>query len=136
MKEEQAKNNQEKIEDLFIEDNMSEINIGDFIDEDERFEKNPPKKALDKKFKESIKKENKKANKLNKKKIFIDGLKKIFDSERIFRAFDFLLNLFSISAIITSVIVTFKYFADGEPYMTAVGCLFVYITIYLNEKIN
>ncbi len=136
MKEEQAKINQEKNKDLIIEDGDCEINIGDFIDEDERFEKNPPKKALDKKFKENIKKENKKANALNKKKIFINALKELFNSEKIFRTFDFLLNLFSISAIITSVIVTFKYFTDGEPYMTAVGCLFVYITIYLNEKIN
>lgn len=142
MKGSQAKNNK----DLLIEseeikekitDKSEKIKVGDFINEDERFEKAPSKKkALDKKFKENIKKENKKANFLNKKKIMFGSIKGIFGVNKILRLLDFILNLFSILAIVTSVVITFEYFISGKPYMVGVGCLLIFITIYLNEKIN
>lgn len=131
----------EDVKDLLFDECENEIDepikIGEFVDEDERFEKEPiPKKALDNDFKKKIKKENKRIKLLNQKEMILGGLKGIFKSVKILRTLDFIFNLFSIVAIAAAVIITFKYFIEGNPYMVAVGCLLIFITIYLNEKIN
>ncbi len=112
-----------------------------FLDEDESVaektdeDENKTKKALDKNFKKDLKKENRKAKIAFLQKRFINMFK-ISSLSSVFRLFDFILNVFSISAIIFGVLVTSKFLMDGNPYMVVAGCVFIFIAIYLNEKIS
>ena len=109
-----------------------------FLDEDdsvkEKDDGKEVKKALDKNFKKDLKKENRKAKIAFLQKRFI-GMFKISSLSGLFRLLDFILNVFSISAIIFGVAITAKFLMDGNPYMVVAGCVFIFIVIYLNEKI-
>lgn len=91
---------------------------------------------MNEKFKREIRKENKKKTIGLKRKAFREVLSKIFDTGKILRSLDFMLNVFAITAVVVNTVLTIKYFIAGDPYMTAVGCLLIATSIYLNEKIS
>lgn len=102
---------------------------------DEGDEKEKSDKVFGKQFKKDIKAENRKRKIAFAKKRFtnIFGLSLI---SGLFRFMDFALNVFSIAAIIFGVLFTAKFFMEGNPYMVVSGCVFIFIVIYLNEKIS
>ena len=123
----------------------------ELVDEDERFfvdekEKNkniddtpdkPVKKVFDKKLKKKMKQEQRLVN----REIFKKKLAGIFKMESQFmpavaKVMDFTLNMFSIGIIIVAVIVTLNFLMNNNPIMTVVGCLFIWLTIYLNKQIS
>ena len=120
---------------------LFEAKEGEPVEADERFfpdediEENEPKaKVFDEKFKKQIKVEEKKA----KKAMFQKSLKiksgKL--AENFTRVLDFCLNIFSLLTIIIGVLYSIHYIIEANPFMVVVCCLFVFIAIYLNEKIN
>lgn len=113
-----------------------------FLDEDEQKEKpdegetkEKNDKVFGKQFKKDIKRENRKSKIAFVQKRFLN-IFKLSSLSGLFRLLDFILNLFSISAIIFGVLVTAKFLLEGNPYMVVSGCIFIFIIIWLNEKIS
>lgn len=121
------------------------------IEDDERFfadekEKNKdiddtPDKPVEKVFDKKLKKKMRQEQKLVDKEIFKKKLVGIFKMEGEFmpsvvKVMDFTLNMFSIGIIIVAVIVTLNFLMNNNPIMTVVGCLFIWLTIYLNKQIS
>lgn len=98
-------------------------------------EEEKPKKVFDKSFKKQIKKENRKAKIAFIQKRFLNFFK-LPSLGSLFRLLDFSLNAFSIIAIIFGVVMTAHFLLKSNPYMVVAGCVFIFITIYLNEKIS
>jgi len=133
---------------LLIEGDKENVE-GSSVEPDERFfmdepdEKNEvkdepekkPEKVMGKGFKKQIKKENRK-NKIAFAKKKFSNFFRLATVSSLFRLLDFLLNVFSIASIIFGVIVTAHFLMEGNPYMVASGCVFIFIVIYLNEKIS
>jgi len=121
-----------------IEDSIEDsIEIGAKVEVDERFsDKNKKKILFDKEMKKKIEKENKKSVKLGKRKFLFSKLKSAIKITSILRTLDFMFNIFSISFIIISAIITLKYLIIGDHLMVAAGCLLMFMSIYLNEKIS
>lgn len=114
-----------------------------FIDENEKSEDiiedddKPKEKVFNSKLKKKMKKEKIKV----KYEIFKHKIFSLFKIETGFigtvaKILDFTLNMFSIAMIVVALVVTLNFMLNSNPVMTVVGCLFVWITIYLNKQIS
>lgn len=116
------------------------------IEPDERFfidepstefnEPSPVEKIFNSELKKKIKNEEKKIKNAVLRNKFMNLFTNSNRIKSIASYMDFSLNIFSIIVIILGVVYTLNYIYCEKPIMALVGCLFIIVSIYLNEKIN
>lgn len=119
--------------DVILEDD------NEFAEEDERFvseEKQKKEKPFGKKFKDSIRKEQRLSKVLRLKNKLISGIKSPKWLESFFKLLDFVLNIFVIGTLVASIVITINFALLGNYFMVAAMCLFIFVIIYLSEKIS
>lgn len=150
MNEEQDTKKQDEISSKQSSVLIVDSKASDTVEPDERFfnaededdvvvqeAEEQPKKVFDKSMKKKLKKEQMKVDReIMKKKVL-----NVFKNETGFmttvaRIMDFSLNAFSIVIIIVAVLSTLNFLLHNNPIMTVVGCLFIWLTIYLNKQIS
>ncbi len=118
---------------------LSDADVDEFAEEDERFvseEKQKKEKPFGKKFKDSIRKEQRLSKVLRLKNKLTLGIKSPKWLESFFKFLDFVLNIFVIGTLVTSIVITINFALLGNYFMVAAMCLFIFVIIYLSEKIS
>jgi len=141
----------------FISDERSKESIQQISGEveiaapDRRFKKSSKgigrnESGKNKQLENEFKRQNKKQNKIKRNSQRIKNIKMLFRFDgnnilfslikKLFGLVDVILNIVTISAMVIGLYWAIKYIIDGNYYMVAACCLFIFIVAYVNEKIQ
>lgn len=97
-------------------------------------EDDAPKKPLGTEFKKQLKKDKEQRNRqVFWNKVLFFKNKGI--SAKIASTMDFVLSLYAIFFLLASSFMAIRYFWQGDWILALTGCVFIVVSIYLNEKI-
>lgn len=122
-----------------VEPDVESNDDDEIAKEDERFvlpKNEKTDKPFGKKFKENIKKEQRLSKALRLKNKLTKGITAPKWIESFFKFLDFILNIFVIGTLVTAIVITIIYAMNANYLMVIAMCLFVFVIIYLSEKIS